>query len=84
MDHNGCRETTQHYGDAFITSSRGSASPTVNTNHPTQLLPFNPDGPDAYIDGGSNITEAILQNRGLDGIDLLISLTSALKARETL
>lgn len=25
--------------------------PTVNTNHPTQLLPFNPDDPDADIDG---------------------------------
>lgn len=45
------------------------------------LLPFDPDVTDADIEGWCNVTEAIVQKKQLAGIDLLISLTSALKGR---
>lgn len=56
-------------------------TPAVNTSQPTQLLPFNPDDPDADIEGWCNITEVIVQKKNLDGVDLLMALTSALKGR---
>lgn len=45
------------------------------------LLPFDPDVSDADIEGWCNVTEAIVQKKQLEGVDLLVSLTSALKGR---
>ncbi|CAH2105272.1 unnamed protein product [Euphydryas editha] len=56
-------------------------TPTVSTSYPTQFLPFDPDDPESDIDGWCNVTEAIVQNKRLEGIDLLMALTSALKGR---
>ncbi|CAH2089617.1 unnamed protein product [Euphydryas editha] len=56
-------------------------TPTANTSHSTQLLPFNPDDVESDVEAWCNITEAIVLKRNLDGIDLLMALTSALKGR---
>ena len=54
-------------------------TPTVSTNQATYLLPFNPDEPDCDIDGWCNITEAIVRNKRLEGIDLLMALKNLFK-----
>ncbi|XP_064074633.1 uncharacterized protein LOC135193955 [Vanessa tameamea] len=56
-------------------------TPTANTTHSTQLLPFNPDDEESDVEAWCNITEAIVLKKNLNGIDLLMALTSALKGR---
>lgn len=56
-------------------------APTVSTNQARLFLPFNPDEADCDIDGWCKITEAIVHNKRLEGIDLLLALTTSLKGR---
>lgn len=64
-----------------------SCTAVTQTSSPRSIvinpLPFDPDVADADIEGWCNVTEAIVQKKPLEGIDLLISLTNALKSRAT-
>lgn len=53
---------------------------TVSNTSP-KLLEFNPDDVDADIDGWCNVSEVIIKGKRLEGVDLLVALTSALKGR---
>lgn len=57
-----------------------SQMPSTSTTA-TQLLQFNPDDSDADIEGWCNVTEMIVQKKCLEGVELLMALTSALKGR---
>lgn len=53
-----------------------------NTSNTTpKLLEFNPDDLDADIDGWCNVSDVIIKGKRLEGIELLVALTSALKGR---
>ncbi|XP_037303613.1 activity-regulated cytoskeleton associated protein 1-like isoform X2 [Manduca sexta] len=55
-------------------------TPTVSTNR-SPLLKFDPDDSESDIDDWCKVTEIIVTNKGLEGVDLLIALTGALKGR---
>lgn len=46
-----------------------------------KLVEFNPEDADADIEGWCKITELIVLTKHLEGVDLLVALTSALKGR---
>ncbi|XP_073961925.1 uncharacterized protein [Choristoneura fumiferana] len=48
---------------------------------PVQLVEFNPDNADVDIEGWCKVTELIVKNKQLEGVDLLVALTGALKGR---
>ncbi|XP_026738626.1 uncharacterized protein LOC113501648 [Trichoplusia ni] len=53
-------------------------TPLLSTNR-TTLLKFDPEEPDSDIDGWCKVTDFIVQNKNLEGVNLLIALTEALK-----
>lgn len=55
--------------------------PQTSTNTKTQLIRFDPDEIDADIEGWCRITEIIVNSRKLDGAELLLALTHALRGR---
>lgn len=58
-----------------------SQTSSSSTGANTQFLQFNPDDNDADIEGWCKVTEMIVQSKRLEGVDLLMALTSALKGR---
>ncbi|OWR52464.1 polyprotein [Danaus plexippus plexippus] len=51
-------------------------STAVNT---VKLIEFDPNDPEADVEGWCNVTEIIVQEKRLEGVELLIALTKALK-----
>ncbi|XP_045452356.1 uncharacterized protein LOC123661440 [Melitaea cinxia] len=68
------------FTQAYELSKMKTAS--SNSNPSTiQLIPFNPDDPEADIEGWCRVTEIIVHKKCLEGVDLLVALTGALKGR---
>lgn len=55
-------------------------SSTVSTSAP-KLIQFDPDDAEADIDGWCDVTEIIVEKKCLEGVELLMALTRALKGR---
>ncbi|XP_048005403.1 uncharacterized protein LOC125241117 [Leguminivora glycinivorella] len=56
-----------------------TAAAAVDTR--TRLLPFDPDTTDADIENWCSLSEIIIKQRKLDGVDLILALTHSLKGR---
>ncbi|XP_075990321.1 uncharacterized protein LOC142985971 [Anticarsia gemmatalis] len=55
-------------------------APVVSNNR-SPLLKFDPDDTESDIDDWCKVTEVIVQSKRLEGVDLLVALTGALKGR---
>nr|XP_049708441.1 uncharacterized protein LOC126057098 [Helicoverpa armigera] len=53
----------------------------VSSNVTPKLIPYDPDDKAADIEDWCALTEVIVENKNLDGVDLLMALTRALKGR---
>lgn len=58
-----------------LTQLQSSSSTSI------QLIEFNPDDSEADVDGWCNVTEIVINDRNIEGADLLLLLTRALKGR---
>lgn len=50
-------------------------------NTPVQLIHFNPDDTDADVEGWCRVSELIVKSKNLEGVPLLMALTTSLKGR---
>lgn len=48
---------------------------------PTRLVNFDPDEPEADVVNWCTLSEMIIEQKKLDGVDLILTLTHSLKAR---
>ncbi|CAK1590258.1 unnamed protein product [Parnassius mnemosyne] len=68
--------------EALLSRLLKTPSPTEDTNRmTTQLVRFDPDEKDVDIEGWCRITEIVVSCRKLDGAELLLALTHALRGR---
>ncbi|CAH2085257.1 unnamed protein product [Euphydryas editha] len=71
--------------EILLTRMLATTQPPVATasaqSSAVKLVEFNPDDADADIEGWCKITELIVLTKHLEGVDLLVALTSALKGR---
>lgn len=67
--------------EALLTRLLATPQNLTVSNTSPKLLEFNPDELDADIDGWCNVSEVIIKAKRLEGVDLLVALTSALKGR---
>lgn len=65
----------------MLATSQPPAASTSTQSSAVQLIQFNPEDPDADIEGWCKITELIVLSKNLEGVDLLMALTGALKGR---
>ncbi|XP_011867060.1 PREDICTED: uncharacterized protein LOC105561575, partial [Vollenhovia emeryi] len=65
--------------EAFFSKLMSNTSGTLNAL--PNLVRFDPDDVDADIEGWNNVNEIIVRSKRLDGTDLLLALTRALRGR---
>ncbi|XP_011872774.1 PREDICTED: uncharacterized protein LOC105564750, partial [Vollenhovia emeryi] len=65
--------------EAFFSKLMSNTSGTLNAL--PNLVRFDPDDVDADIEGWCNVNEIIVRSKRLDGTDLLLALTRALRGR---
>ncbi|XP_063834091.1 uncharacterized protein LOC135083279 [Ostrinia nubilalis] len=79
------RETTTPnfvlHMETLLSRLLSTPQPERSTSASTQLIQFNPDDSEADIEGWCRVTEIIIDNRKLEGAELLLVLTHALKGR---
>ncbi|CAK1552936.1 unnamed protein product, partial [Leptosia nina] len=69
--------------ELFLTRMLALQQPQRASSVSIQLVEFNPDDEEADIEGWCNVTDIIIKDRNLEGADLLVLLTRALKGRAT-
>ncbi|XP_028025374.1 uncharacterized protein LOC114239403 [Bombyx mandarina] len=62
-----------------ITESMSVHRPSQSS--PTRLVNFDPDEPEADVVSWCTLSEMIIEQKKLDGVDLILTLTHSLKAR---
>lgn len=68
--------------ESLLSRLLATAQPhTSNFNTTARLIRFDPDDADADIEGWCKITEIVVHSQKLDGAELLLALTHALKGR---
>lgn len=71
--------------EAILTKLLAATSNNAQTpqlqNNSTQLVKFDPDDPEADVEGWCNITDIIVSSRKLCGTELLLALINSLKGR---
>ncbi|XP_045447015.1 uncharacterized protein LOC123655232 [Melitaea cinxia] len=67
--------------EMLLTRLLAATQTQPTSNPPTQLIQFDPDCVDADIEGWCKVTEIIIDSKKLEGAELLLLLTHALKGR---
>lgn len=70
-----------HHMESLLSRLLAAPQPQSASNAITKLIRFDPEDKEADIEGWCNMTEIIINSKKLEGAELLLALTHALKGR---